>query len=202
MVNGTDDAELQAFLLAGNTRQEGTFRVVGERSAQGITHVIGKCGNAIELPDVCLHRKFLQRIGTLAGTPALSIYKYGGVDLVHFIPDDVHRLNVVNAHEVETEAVDVVFIDPVFHRFNHEPPHHRTVRGGLVATPRAVGILSFVGLAIVIVGIGLLEITIIDVVGVVVNHVKNHANAGIVEGLHHLLELPDPACRVGRVGGV
>ena len=78
---------------------------------------------------------------TIINQKALSaIYKNGGIDAVDGFADLVHRPDVVTTHQVEAETVDVVFADPVFHRLDHELPHHGLIGGRLVATAGAVGI--------------------------------------------------------------
>ncbi len=138
----------------------------------------------------------------MSGTPSLAIYKYGGVNLIHGLSDGVHSFNIVATHQVEAEAVDMIFVNPVFHRLYHEAAHHGLFGGRLVAAAGAVGVSPVGILAVIIVGIGLLEIGVIDVVGMVIHHVENHADACLVEGLHHLLELADAAERIVGVGAV
>ena len=135
MADGADNAKLQTLLLARNAGKEGSLRVVAERSTQGIANVVAEGGNAFQLVRVGLRGELLSGIGTLSGTPALTIDEDGGVDFVHLVANDVHRLDVVAAHEVETEAVDVVFVDPILHALNHETAHHRLLGSRLVATP-------------------------------------------------------------------
>ena len=56
--------------------------------------------------------------------------------------------------------------------------------------------------SIEIVGIGALEIGVVDVVGMVIHHVEDNGNAFLVEGLHHLLELLDADNRIVGVGAI
>ena len=108
----------------------------------------------------------------------------------------------MTAHQVEAETVDTELLYPILDRLQHEATHHGLLRGSLVATPRTVGILSVGRLAIVIVGIGSLEIGVLDVVGMVIHHVEDDGNASLVQGLHHLLELLDTDNGVIGVSGV
>ena len=55
---------------------------------------------------------------------------------------------------------------------------------------------------IVVVGERALEVRVLNVVGMVVDHVEDNVDACLMERLHHLFELSDAAERVGRVGGV
>ena len=74
-----------------------------------------------------LHGELLLRIGTGACTPTFTIDIDGGVDGIHHLADLIHRLDVMDTHQVEAEAVDMVFVDPVFHALQHELAHHRLV---------------------------------------------------------------------------
>ena len=106
----------------------------------------------------------------------------------------------MHAHQVYTEAVDVVLVNPVTHGLEHEVAHGVKLTGGLVAASRAVRPLAVGRLAVENVGISALEIAALDVESMVVNHVEYYADAGLVQGAYHLLELAYARCRVVRVG--
>ena len=108
----------------------------------------------------------------------------------------------MTTHEVETETIDVEFFIPIFHTLLHETAHHRLFRSRLITATTAVGILSISCFPIVIVGIGALEIGVVDVVGMVIHHVENNSNAFLVQSLHHLLELLDAGNRIVGVGAI
>ena len=92
----------------------------------------------------------------------------------------VHCLDVVDAHEVEAETVDMIFLDPILHALLHKVAHQLFVGCRLVAAARAVGIFAFGCLAEVIVGIGLLEIRSVDVEGMVVHDVEDDTDASLM----------------------
>ena len=96
----------------------------------------------------------------------------------------------------------MVLVYPVFHTLYHELAHHRHIRCRFVAAARAVAILAVGRLAIVVVGVGELEIAVVDVESVVVNDVEDDADAGLMQCLHHLLELADTCLRIVRVGRI
>ena len=131
-------AGLDALFAAGQTGQKGSLGVVAERAAEGIAQVVTEGGDTRHLPYVGLQTQFLLRISTAAGTPSLTIYKYRGVDLVDSMAYGVHRFDVVYAHEVEPQSVDMVLVDPVAHAFNHKLPHHWLLACSLVAASRTV----------------------------------------------------------------
>ena len=220
MVYGAHDAKLQTLLLARQPCKEGTLRVVGERTAECITHIVREGGYAVELPGIGFHRQLLHRIGTLACAPPLSINEYGRIYLVHRLAYLVHRLDVVDSHQVKTKTVYVILVYPVLHRLYHEAAHHGALRGGLIAATGTVGVGNLLpfpdggcarlpsyweGLgvgSIVIVWISLLEVGVLDVVGVIIYHIKDDTYACLVECLHHLLELSYATCGVVGIGTI
>ena len=150
-----------------------------------------------------LHSQFLLRIGARTSAPALTINIYRRVDLVYHSTYLVHRFDVVNAHEVEAEAVDMILLNPILHALLYELAHERLLARRLVAATRTVRILALRSLAVEVVGVGLLEVRAVDVERMIVHHVEYDANASLVQRLHHLLELAYACCRrsgVGRVG--
>ena len=102
--------------------------------------------------------------------------------------DEVHRFDIVHAHQIEAEAVDVILLYPIFHALKHIFPHQRLLGCRFVAAAGAVGIFAVSGLAIEIVGIDTLEVAVFDIEGMVVDHIEYNSYTGFVEGLHHLLE--------------
>ena len=96
----------------------------------------------------------------------------------------------------------MVFVNPVFHRLYHKTAHHGLFGCRLVATAGAVAVSPVGILAVIIIRIGLLEIRVLYVVGMVIYHVENHANAGLVESLHHLLEFAYAARGVIGIGAI
>ena len=108
----------------------------------------------------------------------------------------------MNTHEVEAESVDVVFLCPIEHRLNHKLAHERFLARCLITTTRSVGNLSVGSLAVVIAGVGEIEVAIVNIEGVVIHHVEDDANACLVEGLNHLLELLDARYGACGIGGI
>ncbi len=112
-----------------------------------------------------------------------------------------HGLEIVQGHEVEAEAVELVFLRPVADRVDHVLAEHRALRGRLVAAAAAVRGAAVVCEAVVIIGDDAVEIGI-ETEGMVVHHVHHHADPGLVQALHHLLELVHAHRAVIGVGGV
>ena len=108
----------------------------------------------------------------------------------------------MTTHQVEAETVHPVFVVPVFHALHHEPPHHLAIRCRFVAATATIGIAPRGVLPIIIVWISPLEVAVLNVVCMIVHHIEYHGNAGLVECLHHLLELTVACQRVVGVGTV
>ena len=131
-------SELQTLLLALYSGKECSLSVIGERTTKSIAHVVAERSDAVKLVGRSLHSKLLLRIGTRSGAPSLTIYIYCGVDCIDSSTYLVHRFDVVNAHKVESESVNVKFVNPVLHALDHKLAHQRTLRCRLVATTRTV----------------------------------------------------------------
>ena len=125
MSDATHDTELQTLLLARKTSQERTLMVIRERTTKSISHIIAEGTDTIELMGIRLHGKFLGRISTAACTPSLTIDIDARIDAVHHLTDSLHGLDIVNTHQVEAEAVDMEFINPVLHALQHKLAHQR-----------------------------------------------------------------------------
>ena len=202
MGDSPHDAELHTLLLTRDTGEEGTFVVIAERTTEGVAQVIAERTDARQLLHVCLHGQLLRGIGALACAPSLTIDIDAGVDGMELIADGVHRRDVVHPHEIEAEAVDMVLLHPVAHAGKHEGTHDGLVGRRLIAAARAiarraVGIETIVG-----VGPRLLEVAVVEVEGMVVDHVEDDAYTRLMERLHHLLELTDAAGRIVGIGAV
>src|SRR5512132_1347660 len=108
--------------------------------------------------------------------------------------------------EVEAEAVDVHLLDPVAQGIHHELQHPRMAQIEGVAAPREVHVIAFVAGHEVVVG------SVVDAAErqrrtklaalrrMIVDHIKDHLDAGAVQYLNQRLELTDMAARkVGRM---
>ena len=64
--------------------------------------------------------------GNRTHVPALTVDNDSGVNFVKSCTNSVHCIDIKNAHEVETEAVEVIFVSPVSNRVNDKFAYHRT----------------------------------------------------------------------------
>ena len=169
--------------------------VVVERSAQGIAYIVAEGCDTRHLADVGFYAQLFRRQGALTGAPAFAVDEDTWIYLVHGLTDVVHRLDVVNAHEVEAEAVDMVLANPIEHALRHKASHHRTLRSCFVTTAGTIAIyLAPILLLLVPIIIILkcpLEVAMLYVIGVVIDDVEDDGDASLVQRLNHLLELAD-----------
>ena len=108
----------------------------------------------------------------------------------------VHRIDVMDSHEVETEAVDMVFLHPPFERLDHVLAEHRLLRSSLISATRAVEESAVLTHAVEIARHRALEACNGGIGGVVVYDIQDHTEAGLMKSLHHLLELLDTGYRI------
>ena len=202
MVDAADNAEAYRLLAAGQTGEERSLMVVVERSAQSVTHLVAERTDAGHLQAVGFDGT--QRLVKLRrlGCPALAVEENGRVNLVEHRTDSVHRLDVMDSHQVETEAVEVILLHPPAYGLEHELAHHRSLAGRLVAAAGRIAQTTILAGTVEVAGSGLGEISMCYVVGVIVHDIQYDAYARLVQGLNHLLELAYAAHRVVRVGGV
>ena len=96
----------------------------------------------------------------------------------------------------------MILVYPIFHTFEHELAHQWLFRSRFIATARTVGKSSISILAIVVIGISQLEIAVLNVESMVVNHVENNTYTSLVKCLDHLFELTNAHVRAVRIGGI
>ena len=115
----------------------------------------------------------------------------------------VHVAQHVMPHQVEAEAIDFVLGRPRAQRIEHQLFHHAMLGRGVRAAGAGFD-APFVVKALIVAGddpiqhrIGVLPAG----VGVVVDHIHDHAQPALVERLHHLAEFEDALRAVG-VGAV
>ena len=96
----------------GIAGSEAAFVVKG-RADKGVADVIAESAYTRHLVCPLLHGELFVRISGTHRSPAFTIGEDGRIDLVESGTNGVHRLLVVDAHQVKTESVDVIFAGPV-----------------------------------------------------------------------------------------
>ena len=131
--------------------------------------------------------------------PAFANHQNARVDLIQCSTNLLHRLEIMNAHEIEAEAIYLVVLGPVGHRVNDVVADHGTLGSSVVAHTRVTRHLAVSGVAEVIARNNLAERMLRGVKHVVVHHIHHHTQAGIVNALDHFLGFLDAGCRVSSI---
>jgi len=105
--------------------------------------------------------------------------------------------------EIETEAVHVHLFHPETERIHDELEHVRIAHVQAVSGARVVHVAALVGREPVVRGVVQAAEThrgprVVPLTRVVVHDVQDHLDAGLVQCLHHLLELEDLFARISR----
>ena len=123
MLHTACDTEVDVLLVTGNSVHE-TCILTAERTADSVTDVVAECADSIEHVCVRLEGDLLSRIRRSLRSPTLTVDNHCRVDRVETLADDVHGLDVMDGHEVETEAIDMVFLHPPLERLDHVLAEH------------------------------------------------------------------------------
>ncbi len=124
--------------------------------------------------------------------------------LVHLLLQALHGRARLVAHQVEAVGIDLVVAGPEHRRVDHQLGHHRVLGGRVEAAGRGLD-AAFRIQAVVVARHHAVEDRFFFLAGdegVVVDHVRADAQAGIVQVHHHLAELDDAARAILRVAGV
>ena len=196
------NTKLNALFFPGDPGKERSLMIIIKRTTQRITNFIGKGGNTRHFTGIDLHCQRITRILRCFRCPTFTINNDRRIYSTDRLTDFIHRLDVVNAHQVETETIDMVFPDPVKHGFNHIFTHHRPVACRLVTTSRTIGQRTIRLLAIKISRYRTFEVTAIGVVCMIVYHIEHYPYTSFVQCLYHLLKLADADSRIVRIGSI
>ena len=150
---GGHDADLDGLFESGLSGGEAGVLGGGVVALDGVAEVVAEDGYAVHLADVLFEGSALGCEGRVAGGPAFAVDDDVGVDGAEGVGDAVHGLGVVDGHEVESEAVDVVLAGPVGHGVDDVVAHLSAFGGCLVAAAGGVGVA-----AVVVAGGGELEV--------------------------------------------
>ena len=115
--------------------------------------------------------------------------------------DGVHRLDIVQGHKVEAEAVDVVGRGPIDDRIHHVFAHHRALAGQVAAAAGAVGQAAVRPAAQPVAGHGAFH-PVIGIIGMVVDDVHHDAEPGAVQRRDHCPAFAHADFAVPGVGGI
>ena len=184
----THKAGFQLVLGANGAADESGSSVVKHRAPQQIPNRIAEEGESRHFGGIALYGQIKAGLGQLGiHAPALAVENDVGVGLVNGMNDLVDGLHIDQAHQIEAEAVDVILVRPVVEGIHQILAHHDPLGGGIVAAAGAVGIHAVFVDPAEISGHNLVKAEIPSLKNMVVDHVHNHADAVVVQSLHHLL---------------
>ena len=172
-------------------------------SLDGITDLV------VEIADTGIQSRLVGLVGAVliivaVTGPALAVKDDGAFAVIGIQspPDLGHGIHIMDAHQVEAEAVQVVLACPVVQGIHHEFAVHGALASGGVAAAGLV-VVGEIGInLVIIVRHDLGEIGICRVVGVVVNHIHDDLDARVMQCLDHLLHLRDADVAVVGIAGV
>ena len=139
----------------------------------------------VSRPGALFHRR-------IVGTPGFPIEQLltRAECLVQLRPNPVHQLHRKQPHQVKPESVHVIFPGPVHDGVRYIIIHHGTPCGNVISAGRTVGKAPVLLVAVIIPRHHPLQPGIL-VMGMIVNHIHNNPDAAFMQGLNHLLALPD-----------
>ena len=111
MLHTTGDTELYVLLVSFNAIHE-TCVLTAERATYCVADVIAECSDSVKHVCVCLECNLLCRIGWSHCCPTLTVEHHLRIDSMQTLADEVHGLDIVDSHEIKTEAIDMIFLHP------------------------------------------------------------------------------------------
>ncbi len=200
--DGPRDPKLNAFLHMPVSCNEARLLAVKIVSLYGITGIVVEKTDPVQLGGIgfCGGDSAAQQ-GRASG-PSFPVDHGGWIDGIQFLSDKVHGFNVVEPHKIKTEAVYLVFTHPVLHRIDDELPYHGSFGRCFISASRAVGKTVVRIGAVIIARHDLVKVRLKGLVGMVVDHVQDHSDTGVLKGLDHLLQLFNPDQAVLGIGGI
>ena len=196
---------LAGILSPGGMSQEGILHIGGKAARTGgvaglagvgvgapdrIADHVGEVGHAGRLFGIGLGGQNHILLGDLgAHVPALGVEDHVGMGLVDLLDDLVDGLHVDQAQQVKAEAVQMVLVRPILDGIDNVLADHGPLGGGVVAADGAVGVVALLVDAAEIAGDDVVEAEALRVIDMVVDHIQNDADSGLMKPLDHLLEL-------------
>ena len=195
VLDSTGDSEMDVLLVSGHTvHKTGIF--TAERATDSITDIVAECAHLVEHIGIGLKGNFLSRICRSLRCPTFSIDHHIRVNRVKTLADDVHCLDIVDSHQVKAESVDMIFLHPPLERLDHIFAEHFLLRSCLISAARTVEEASIFTHTVEISRHCAFETGLGCIRSVIVNHIENHAEAGLMKSLDHLLEFLDTGNRI------
>ena len=132
MLDTACDTEFDISLVACNTVHE-TGILATERAAYGVTDIVAERSHLVKHVCIGFESDLICRISRSRCSPSFAVDHDIRVDGMETLADEVHGLDIMDCHKVETETVDMIFVHPPFERLDHVFAEHLLLGSGLVA---------------------------------------------------------------------
>ena len=202
MSGGGGDAETDGMLQTGPAGGKALFVMHKNTSFDPVTDIVAEDCNPVQTGGIALDGTQAVRQWRRTCCPSFPIQQDIWLDRMQFTGDDVHGFDVMDAHQVKSEAIHMILLHPVFEGCDHEPAHHRPLTGSLVATGTCIRETAIRPLAVVVSGHQLLKPGSFGEHGMVIHNVHDYPKTVVVKGLDESLEFPDTCKSVRRIGSI
>ena len=147
-------------------------------------------------------RRFQTAVESRRHIPAFAVDHGFRLDAAGRIADRIHRCDIDDAHQIETESVDTVKLHHFADHMQKICSSHRCIRGKVIAAIGAVGIMSGVVVAEVIIRDCLLKRRSFHIVYMVEDNIQIHPQVVPVHRADQFPELLHPCIRIVRIRAV
>ena len=193
---------LHSFLVSGLTACKTRVFSIGIMALHSIANIVAEHRHALHLSHIHLQSTLLHGQWRVAGSPTFAVDESRRIDGFQRLHHIVHSAHIVNSHKVESEAIDMIFLSPIAHRFHYKIVHHLAFAGCFVAATRSVAKRAIAAMAIVIARRSEFEIAALSDAGVIIHHIHHHAYASLMQRLHHKFHLANAHIGVDGIGGI
>ena len=169
---------------------------------EGVPHLVIELAHALQLVGVDLNGLLSNGQRGSAAGPGLAVNHDVGVDFLHRLGKQIHGFNVVQTHQIEAEAAQLVLLCPEAGGVDDELANHQVFAGHLIAAAGAIGQAAVAVIAEVVAGHQHIKVGTGHGIDMVIHHIHDDVDAGTVKGLHQGLKLPDTGVAILGIGGV
>ena len=195
------------YVALGISLDPAPLRRISDIALHGVSDaVVEKADPCVEIdviPESCgingSARAGLRSVCAVCCRPAFAPYRYARVYAVKRRSELIECFSVMESHQVEAEAVDMILIDPVETRLDQEFSEHLSLGRCVVAAARSARVSAVFVHSVVVLRNSIAEAGFLRRCRMVINNVHNDRYARIVKSLYHLLALGDTNISVIRI---
>ena len=123
VLNSTCNTKVDILFISRNAIHK-TGILATKWSANSITDIVAECTNLVKHMSIDLQSNLLFRICWSHSCPALAVDNNIRINCMKTLADLIHCVDIMNSHQVKTEAIDMVFFHPPLKRLNHVFTEH------------------------------------------------------------------------------